>query len=169
MQTPRLTLMRTPFVKRHTPPLSGLLLVVRFPGTRRRRSSVACPDVIAEHRCPPRWLPHTRMEALSPLRAMAAKCLSGLSAAEQSCCPLIPSSAQGWLPVLRAPVRARFGRGAAHGNRGRLASHVQEPERASHPPPWRREACQRPSPRALTQSMSAVPRTGVQAAPMGVQ
>ena len=50
--------MRTPFVKRQTPPLSGVLLFFRFPGTRRSRSSVACPDLISEHRCTPRAAPN---------------------------------------------------------------------------------------------------------------
>ena len=32
----------------------------------------------------------------------------------------------------RSPVSARFGRGAAHGNREQLTSSIQEPERGSN-------------------------------------
>jgi hypothetical protein len=73
----RLTLMRTPFVKRHPPPPSGFLLFFRFAGARRSRSSVACPDVIPGHRCTPLWLHQTLLEALSPVRASAEKAMPG--------------------------------------------------------------------------------------------
>src|SRR5215813_4751252 len=69
--------MRTPFVKRQTPPLSGFLLFFRFPGARRSRSSVACPDLISVHRCTPTWLHQTLIEARSPVRASAEKVMSG--------------------------------------------------------------------------------------------
>jgi hypothetical protein len=78
---PSRTLMRTPFVKRQTPPLRGFLLVFRFAGTRRSRSSVACPDLSSGHRCTPMWLHQTLLEARSPLRAMAEKSPYGPSAA----------------------------------------------------------------------------------------
>src|SRR5215471_8025145 len=50
---PSRTLMRTPFVKRHTPPQSGFWLFFRFPGARRRRSSVACSALLSVFGCPP--------------------------------------------------------------------------------------------------------------------
>jgi hypothetical protein len=58
--------MRSRFVKRQTPPMSGFLLVSRFPGFGVVDSSVACPDLISVHRRIPMWLPYPRNEAMSP-------------------------------------------------------------------------------------------------------
>ena len=54
MEDPRRTHMRTPFVKRHTPPGSGFSYF--FPLSRAWRSlqSVACADVLSRVRGPPR-------------------------------------------------------------------------------------------------------------------
>src|SRR5215475_1282629 len=49
----RLTLMRTPFVKRQTPPRSGFLLFFPLSRAARSRQSVACPDLISVRRCTP--------------------------------------------------------------------------------------------------------------------
>ena len=73
----RPTLMRTPFVKRQTPPSERFWLFFRLPGTRRSRSSVACPDLISLPRCTPMWRHHTRIEALAPVRARAEKAMHG--------------------------------------------------------------------------------------------
>lgn len=58
-------------------PSERFWLFFRLPGTRRSRSSVACPAVIAVPRCTPMWLHQTLLEALAPVRAHAEKALHG--------------------------------------------------------------------------------------------
>jgi hypothetical protein len=60
----------------HSPP-ERFLLFFRLPGTRRSRSSVVCPDLLSVPRCTPMWLHHTRIEALSPVRASAEQAIHG--------------------------------------------------------------------------------------------
>src|SRR5215475_4397874 len=62
----RLTLMRTPIVKRQTPPKSGFFAFFPLSRAWRRRQSVSLADLISMRRCTSPWLHQTLLEALSP-------------------------------------------------------------------------------------------------------
>jgi hypothetical protein len=64
---PRRTLMRTPFVKRQTTPLSGFLLFFPPCGSWRAQPPVSCPDLISVHGYQRCGLPQTLIEVPSSL------------------------------------------------------------------------------------------------------
>ena len=99
---PSRTLMRTPFVKRQTPPQSGFFAFFPLSRASRSRQSVTCPDVISVRRCPPMWLHHTRIEALSPSPASAEKSLEGTLRPRNNA---VPSYRPSMLPLLSSPRR----------------------------------------------------------------
>src|SRR5262245_65776039 len=58
--------MRTPFVKRHTPPLSGFLLFFRFPGSGAASSRGCVLTCFPGTGANQTWLHHTLLEVQSP-------------------------------------------------------------------------------------------------------
>jgi|SwirhirootsSR2_FD_contig_41_8897585_length_339_multi_1_in_0_out_0_2 hypothetical protein len=80
---PRRTRMRTPFVKRHTTPVSGLCALFPLSRAWRRRQSVACAALIAVHRCQRSVRHHTRLAALSPPGERVQSTVRVSAAAEQ--------------------------------------------------------------------------------------
>ena len=103
-----LTIMRTPVVKRHTPPKSGFFAFFR-------RSSGA---VILWQRVrtsfPPRgaggtWLHQTLLEVLSPCERRLQGAIRAFSATEKPIGALVPSSANDRINVKRSPGRGRLG------------------------------------------------------------
>jgi hypothetical protein len=125
--------MRTPFVKRHPTPRSGVGAFFRFPGPGAVCSPSRVLTALPWAGAPLAWRPQTRLAALSPpgwrVQRTMGDILCGLARR------LCPRTGLG-TGLAEPRRRAREGQARARGSTRpwmRLAPLVQEPERGSQP------------------------------------